>query len=256
MKRGANLSEVGAWPVFDRASGGPDGQTRAHTTRIRAHVTFVRPASELNTVLAISLSLLGLCPSGTAVPSPEEVRTSERADELYVECGLNGLLDASTFRSAYASVVRHHASSHILALADMTRPSTEKRLYIIDLASRKLLFRTWVAHGRNSGDLNCTSVSNTVGSLQTSKGLYRVEGKIISPKHGAALLLQGLDPGVNDKAMEREIIMHGAEYVSAAFIQQYGRLGRSYGCPAVPVELMPRFIDLLADGGLLYIYTH
>ncbi len=129
-------------------------------------------------------------------------------------------------------------------------------MFVIDLNSRKLLFRTWVAHGRNSGDLNCTSVSNIVGSLRTSKGLFRVQGKIISPKHGAALLLQGLDPGVNDKAMEREIIMHGAEYVSAAFIEEHGRLGRSYGCPAVPVELMPRFIDLLADGGLLYIYTH
>ncbi|MFT3885463.1 MAG: murein L,D-transpeptidase catalytic domain family protein [Flavobacteriales bacterium] len=77
----------------------------------------------------------------------------------------------------------------------------------------------------------------------------------MSPKHGDALLLHGLDRGVNDKAEEREIIIHGAEYVSAGFIAEHGRLGRSFGCPAVPVELMPRMIELLAGGGLLYVHA-
>ncbi len=161
-------------------------------------------------------------------------------------------LDA--FRAAMQSRSAHHAGCHVLAVADMTRPSTEKRLFIIDLGSRKLLLRTWVAHGRNSGDLLCTAVSNTSGSLQTSKGLYQVGRKILSPKHGDALLLQGLDDGVNSAAESREIIMHAADYVGADFIAKHGRLGRSFGCPAVAPEVMPKLIDLL-QGQLLYVFA-
>lgn len=176
-------------------------------------------------------------------------------EELYLDIGLEGALEAPVFQKAFMSSQRHGAPTGMLAIADMTRPSTEKRLFIIDLAARKLVLRTWVAHGRNSGDLYCTEVSNTSGSLQTSKGMYRVQERIISPKHGAALMLDGLERGVNDRAREREIIMHGAAYVSADFITQHGRLGRSFGCPAVPVEEMSRMIELLADGGLLYVHA-
>jgi len=95
--------------------------------------------------------------------------------------------------------------------------------------------------------------SNRDGSHQTSLGLYRVGSAIVSPKHGHALLLHGLDRGVNDGALRREVIIHSADYVSAEFIAAHGRLGRSWGCPAVSRDDMARVIELLADDGLLYV---
>ncbi|MBX2984271.1 MAG: murein L,D-transpeptidase catalytic domain family protein [Flavobacteriales bacterium] len=188
-----------------------------------------------------------------STPVVEEA-PSTSAEALYVDCGLKGALNETAFLKAFQSRVAHHAAGNIMAVADMTRPSNEKRLFIIDLDSRKLLLRTWVAHGKNSGELYCTSVSNTSGSLQTSKGLYRVGQKIISPKHGDALLLHGLDAGVNSAAQQREIIIHAADYVGADFIAKHGRLGRSFGCPAVAPEVMPQVVDLL-EGQLLFVFA-
>jgi hypothetical protein len=168
---------------------------------------------------------------------------------------LEGLLPRHVFDQAIASAQQRGMKARVIAIADMTRPSTEQRLYIVDLESRRLLSTTWVAHGRNSGELRCTVVSNREGSLQTSKGLYRVGAEIVSPKHGQALLLHGLDRGVNDKALEREIIIHGADYVSADFIREHGRLGRSFGCPAVPRGMMPQLVQWLANDGLLYVHA-
>jgi hypothetical protein len=142
----------------------------------------------------------------------------------------------------------------MLAIADMTQPSTAQRFFVIDLQSKKVVMRTWVAHGQNSGGLMATQFSNKDESHQTSLGVYRVGKRIISPKHGPALLLEGLDKGVNDKALRREIIVHGADYVSEAFIKSNGRLGRSWGCPALPRAEMARAIEFLADGGVLYVH--
>ncbi len=184
-----------------------------------------------------------------AIPVEEEAVTLHKA------CGLAGVLPQEVFDKALVAARKHGLTPHVIAIADMTRPSSEQRLYIVDLDARRLLGTSWVAHGKNSGDLMCTAVSNREGSLQTSKGLYRVGAEIVSPKHGQALLLHGLDRGVNDKAEEREIIIHGADYVSAAFIREHGRLGRSFGCPAVPDALMPRMVDWLAGDGLLYVHA-
>lgn len=226
----------------------------AYTDRTALAVIFVPPARNGTLKLLIGLLSFGLLVA--AAPAPEVLDASVvKADALYTECGLQGQLGADAFRKAYASVQRHSTSAKVLAVADMTRPSTEQRLFVIDLHAHKLLFRTWVAHGKNSGELYCTSVSNQSGSLQTSKGLYRVGERIVSPKHGDALLLHGLDKGINDKAEEREIIIHGADYVSPQFIAEHGRLGRSFGCPAVPEDRMPQLIQLFADGGLLYVHA-
>ncbi|HMN04570.1 MAG TPA: murein L,D-transpeptidase catalytic domain family protein [Flavobacteriales bacterium] len=193
--------------------------------------------------------------AGTIVEAKvEHVGMDERAHVLFDGCGLNGVMDEEAFRAAFNRCDQAGTANSILAIADMTRPSTEKRLFIIDLKERKLLLQTWVAHGKNSGELYCEHVSNRSGSLQTSKGLYRVGEKIISPKHGEALLLHGLDPGVNSAALQREIIIHGADYVSADFIAQHGRLGRSFGCPAVPREVMPKVAELL-EGKMLYVFV-
>lgn len=178
------------------------------------------------------------------------------AAALYEDAALEGVLAREAFDAAYASVAARGlaVNSGTLAIADMREPSTAQRLVLVDLESRTVILRTWVAHGQGSGGLSAERFSNTHGSHQTSLGLYRVGTEIVSPKHGAALLLHGLDAGVNDQARAREVIIHGADYVSEEFIARTGRLGRSWGCPAVPRAEMARVIEALEGDGLLFVH--
>jgi hypothetical protein len=194
-------------------------------------------------------------PAPTRQPCCLDVQAAREdvVDVLYREAGLVGILPKEVLAAGHRDMEQHGLQARMLAIADMTQPSTAKRLFIIDLEARKLVLRTWVAHGQNTGGLMAERFSNRYGSHQTSLGLYRVGQQIVSPKHGRALLLHGLDTGLNDQALPREVIIHGADYVSERFIAANGRLGRSWGCPAVPRDDMPRVIELLADGGLLYV---
>ncbi len=212
--------------------------------------------------LLVALLFSWLLPnSGTESPVPAalaaEVGEGERTEtaELYEELCLDGELAEPVFVAGYKRIQRLGAKGKVLAIADMSQPSTAKRLYVIDLEKRELVMRTYVSHGSGSGDLMATTFSNREGSHQTSLGLYRVGAEIVSPKHGAALLLHGLERGINGNALSREVIMHGADYVSEEFIAANGRLGRSWGCPAVPRKDMARMLELLTDGGLLYVYA-
>jgi hypothetical protein len=198
--------------------------------------------------------LVGLPLPALAGPAPAPAVAEHGADALYHEMGLGGMLDSAVFVAGYQSMERHGLRTRMLAIADMTQPSTAKRLYIFDIVAKRLVLRTWVAHGQNSGGLMAEHFSNRNGSHETSLGLYRVGAEVMSGKHGPALLLRGLDRGKNDQALAREVIIHAADYVSAGFIAAHGRLGRSWGCPAVPRAQMPRVVDLLANGGLLYVY--
>jgi hypothetical protein len=193
----------------------------------------------------------GATPEAVVMAVEAEV---DPADALYREMGLAGVVEREAFIAGHRSMSRDGLNGRMLAIADMSQPSTTQRLYVFDIATKRLVLRTWVAHGTNTGGLMAESFSNREGSHQTSLGLYRVGQEIVSPKHGPALLLHGLDDGVNDQARAREIIIHGADYVSSQFIAANGRLGRSWGCPAVPRDEMARVIDLLADDGLLYVH--
>lgn len=197
--------------------------------------------------------------SDAALPAAEDAAVPvapDPAGALYSDAGLDGVIAREAFDAAYASVVARglDVTSGTLAIADMREPSTAQRLVLVDLGSRAVVLRTWVAHGQGSGGLTAERFSNAHGSHQTSLGLYRVGTEIVSPTHGAALLLHGLDAGVNDQARAREVIIHGADYVSADFIARTGRLGRSWGCPAVPRAEMARVIEALAGGGLLFVH--
>lgn len=173
---------------------------------------------------------------------------------IYNACDLDGKISFSAFDAAYQGFEKYHPKKAILAICDFSLPSDQKRFYLIDLAASKLILKTYVAHGKNSGDLIATKFSNIPESLQSSLGFFKVGAQITSPKHGAALLLDGLQKGINDNALAREIIIHGADYVSENFIRDNGRLGRSYGCPALPREDMDLAIQYLANGALLYIH--
>jgi hypothetical protein len=142
---------------------------------------------------------------------------------------------------------------HLLTVIDYTLPSTQPRLWVLDLALGKVLHRELVAHGRGSGDNLATKFSNADGSHMSSLGLF-VTDRSYQGQNGYSLRLQGLDPGVNDHAFARAIVIHGAPYVSAAVAAQLGRLGRSWGCPAVRVDIARTLIDLIKGGTVVYAY--
>ncbi|MFN8155076.1 MAG: murein L,D-transpeptidase catalytic domain family protein [Bacteroidia bacterium] len=169
--------------------------------------------------------------------------------------GLNVCMNHAAFAQAWQVYHERGFTSGLMAIADFTLPSDQQRFYVIDVNSGTVLLQTWVAHGKNSGENEATQFSNKEGSFMSSPGSYRIGEEIISPKHGAALMLDGLDNGINDNARNREIIIHGADYVSADFIKTHGRCGRSHGCPALPREEMEAVIKLLKPGSLLYIHT-
>lgn len=141
----------------------------------------------------------------------------------------------------------------ILTVVDFTKPSTEKRMYVIDLDNEKILFHTYVAHGQNSGSQFAEKFSNKPESFQSSLGFYETLGTY-NGKHGYSMKLSGLESGINDKAEERAIVIHAAPYVSETFIKTKGFLGRSWGCPALPEAYNKPIIDKIKDGSCLFIY--
>lgn len=144
-------------------------------------------------------------------------------------------------------------NNHLLTLIDFSRSANEKRLWIIDLQQKKILYHTLVAHGRDTGQEFAKSFSNAPHSHKSSLGFY-ITGNTYYGKHGLSLRLEGVEKGFNDNARERAIVMHGADYVSKDFIQKYGRLGRSYGCPALPTKKAKAIISLLAHETCVFMY--
>lgn len=167
-------------------------------------------------------------------------------------------LPLSIFNKAYQGFInvqsQHLVNSPILTICDFTQSSNEKRLWVIDFSQNKVLFNTLVSHGRNTGEEYAVSFSNKMSSYQSSLGFYLTD-VTYQGGNGYSLKLKGLEPNVNDKAMDRAIVMHGADYCSEAFIAQHGRLGRSYGCPAVPREYNAAIINTIKQQTVLYIHS-
>jgi hypothetical protein len=141
----------------------------------------------------------------------------------------------------------------LLTVIDYSLPSTQPRLFVFDLATRKLLFRELCAHGKNSGGNLASFFSNSPGSLATSIGLFVTADTYIGG-NGYSLRLRGLEAGINDMAWDRMIVLHGASYVSQAAARLLGRLGRSWGCPAVRPEIAHKIIDTLRGGSAVFAY--
>ena len=145
------------------------------------------------------------------------------------------------------------ANPSTLTVIDYSKPSTEKRLWVFDLRSHEMVYEELVAHGQGSGGNVPTLFSNDPETHRTSLGLFRTADTYVG-KNGYSLRLDGLDPGFNDHARERAIVMHGAPYVSAEFAQAQGRLGRSWGCPALEADVAREVIDRVKGGGLIFAY--
>ncbi len=141
----------------------------------------------------------------------------------------------------------------VISIVDFSLPSSSKRLFVIDLVNNRLLYCTYVAHGHNSGLGYASQFSNKPESNKSSLGFYRT-GSTYQGTHGYSLKLEGLERGINDNADRRDIVVHGAAYVSEALIQAQGYIGRSLGCPALPERLHKPIIDKIKNGTCLFIY--
>jgi hypothetical protein len=215
--------------------------------------------------LSLTLALVGLpavsLTAGTSVaPLTAEVANASASafdaaswDEAAIG-DINPTAFETALRAAANAVQRGDvADPGTLTVIDFSRRSTDKRMWVYDLRSHTLLFDELVSHGRGSGQALATAFSNDAESNRSSLGLYRT-GETYIGKHGYSLRLDGLEPGFNDHARQRAIVMHAAEYVNAAAARAQGYLGRSLGCPALRPEIAKRVIDAVKGGGLLFAY--
>ncbi len=196
-------------------------------------------------------ALILLLAAGSAVSHAAEPSLQDALSRLAPNANpkVIGLALAATECAA----ARGQPPSDRLAVIDYSKPSTEPRLWVFDLAKRKLLYRELVAHGRNTGENLATTFSNRPESLQSSLGLFRTLGTY-DGHNGYSLRMEGLEPGTNDHALERALVIHGASYVNPALARQQGRIGRSYGCPAVRTAIARPLIDALKGGQYVFSY--
>ena len=155
--------------------------------------------------------------------------------------------------AACAREVGAVSADRLLTVIDYSKASTEPRLWVLDLEREQVLFEELVAHGRGSGENYATRFSNAEGSHQTSLGLFRTADTYVGT-NGYSLRLDGLEAGINDRARDRAIVMHGAPYVSEDHLRAVGRLGRSHGCPALRTAIARTVIDTIKDGSLVFAY--
>lgn len=182
--------------------------------------------------------------------------SADNMQSLYDRLGLTGTVGFKAFSRAMAGrdKISRIRKKNLLVIIDFTKPSTAERMCVVDLMQEKVLFSSHVAHGRNSGGNYATSFSNRPGSYQSSLGFYLTENTY-NGRNGYSLVLDGLEKGINDKAKERAIVIHGASYCNPSFIPSAGRLGRSHGCPALPTIVSRDIIDTIKGGALIYIHA-
>ncbi len=191
----------------------------------------------------------------TIVSTPTDVNAA-----LYESLSLDSLqLSQAAFDAALKGYYKlleagAIAKDDVLSIVDFSLPSSKKRLFVLDLEAGKLLFNTFVSHGKNSGIDRATKFSNDVNSFKSSLGFY-VTGNTYKGQHGYSLKLLGLEKGINDNAFERGIVIHAADYVNEKIAATRGYIGRSLGCPALPVKLYRPIIQEIKDGSCLFVYA-
>lgn len=184
----------------------------------------------------------------------QDIYNLEYISDSYNELELNGKVSFAAFLNAIAGMKQiKNTNTNILTIVDFTKPSTEERMYVLDLEEKKILLSTHVSHGRGTGGLYAQKFSNRDGSYQSSPGFF-LTGNIYNGINGDSLELYGLEKGINDNAKKRNIVIHGADYANPKFIVKNGRLGRSKGCLAVPFSINKELIDTIAGGTVCYVH--
>ncbi|RPE13413.1 hypothetical protein EGT74_07780 [Chitinophaga lutea] len=220
---------------------------------------YIVPFLVLTSLFSLKVSSIGKKSTGVIAAAPAPAEASEAA-MLYEQLSLDSL---GLSPEAYQYALKGHEhllkagklrNEDILSIVDFSLPSTKKRLFVIDLASGQLLFNSLVSHGRNSGKEMATRFSNAPESFQSSLGFY-VTGQTYRGEHGYSLRLEGEEKGINNNAMSRGIVMHAADYVNEGLARLQGYIGRSLGCPAVPVALHKKIIQKIQNGSCLFMYS-
>lgn len=189
------------------------------------------------------------------------LKSLSAAEQIYMSLNFENItkLDPEVFDKAYLGFQnlkkagKLDADAHLLSICDFSLSSTQKRLWVIDLNEKKILYNSLVAHGKNTGEEFAQKFSNTESSYQSSLGFYITE-TTYNGSNGYSLKLLGMDAGYNDAALQRAIVMHGADYVSEDFIKSQKRIGRSWGCPAVPRALAEPIINTIKGKNCLFVY--
>ncbi|MDR0428233.1 MAG: murein L,D-transpeptidase catalytic domain family protein [Dysgonamonadaceae bacterium] len=173
---------------------------------------------------------------------------------LYLDLNLQNELSYEAFEQAYTGYQKLSVKNPILTLIDFSKASSKERMYVIDMEQKRVLYQTYVAHGKKSGNNYATSFSNKMGSQQSSLGFF-LTGNTYKGRAGYSLVLEGLEKGINDKVRARGVVIHGADYANPETIKSSGRLGRSFGCPALPEKISKTIIDTIKEGSVLYAYS-
>jgi hypothetical protein len=227
-------------------------------------VAFVLPVNVLHADAGVNAGVPGGAPTAhkKTTRSSTSLKTAfiEEADALYQQ--IEDLKESGLTKQAFEYALRgyyymlnHHwiTKTNILSICDLSQSSRNKRLYIVDLDEKKVLMNTYVAHGRNSGGEFAKFFSNNPSSHKSSLGFYVTQGTYYGD-NGLSLRIKGMDRGFNDRAGGRNIVVHGSEYVGPDFLSMNRFCGRSYGCPAVPLDESEEIIDLIKEGSCLFIY--
>ena len=210
-----------------------------------------RKKSKLFIASASLLIATSIFVSTTQAATPSQVSTSKILSEAKTLSPKVLKLALKSYNNAVRNGVG--VNKHLLTVIDYSRHSNEKRLWVIDLNSSHVIMNLLVAHGKNTGWMDAKHFSNSPQSRETSLGLFETEGTYMG-HNGLSLRLKGLDKGFNDHAESRAIVVHGAPYVSDAFAKQYGRVGNSWGCPAVDKKYAPELIKTIKGGSLIFSY--
>lgn len=193
------------------------------------------------------------------VPADPALSEEEEITRLYEAFSVNyaSMPSLTSFSNGILGYTKleeeNKVEKQLLTIVDFSLPSTEKRLWVLDMASNEVLFHTYVAHGTNTGGNMATAFSDTPNSLQSSLGFY-VTAETYYGRNGLSLFIDGMEKGFNSNARARYVVIHGADYANPDFIKRNGRLGRSYGCPAVPTALTQDIIDTIKGQSVLFVY--
>lgn len=174
---------------------------------------------------------------------------------VYLKSGVANYLSYGIFETAIKGMdgINGISNKGIITIIDYSKQSSEERFFVVDVVNCKLLYKCLVAHGMETGEEKAEHFSNSPDSHMSCLGFF-ITGETYYGKNGYSLSLDGIEPGINDNARARAIVIHGASYVSPGFIEKYGRLGRSWGCPALPDNISKEIIDKIANGSCLFVY--